>query len=677
MTNSRMFDLLACLPRHLPRWLAGSAGLMVAAAALAANPADSSVGVPVFAALFQDHAVLQRDHPVPVWGTAAAGEVITVRLAGARAVARAGADGAWRVALPPLPAGGPYRMELLGGRGSAQVLEDVLVGDVWLCSGQSNMELPINRALDARSEIAGAHNPRIRLLTVPKASAATPRATFSSALQWQQVEPESVSDFSAACYYFARELQKQVDVPMGLIHASWGGSRIQAWMSAPALRAQPGHGAALDVLSRYASDPAQAVSQWSTLWQGWWQGVPGVAADDQPWNPALPAEGDWKPAPATLGAWERWGDPTLADFNGMVWFATTFEATATQAAQRAELELGPVDEVDQTWVNGRGVGSSYGADQARNYLLPVGTLKAGSNDLVVSVLDTYRDGGITGPAAAVRVHFADGSSVALDGPWRYRAMPADFPAPPNAPWQSASGLSTLYNGMVAPLGPYGLRGVVWYQGESNTGEADRYARLLASLRTDWRRQFGEDTAWLIVQLANFGPAPTVPAESGWAGVREAQRRVAEADPRSALAITVDIGDRYDIHPANKQELGRRLARAARATVYHEDMAASGPHAIRASRRGTAIAVTFSDVTDGLVAYGATGPIGFELCGSATDACRYASARLEGNRVVLQAETTMPATRVRYCWADSPVCTLADGNGLPAGPFEIPVESGSR
>jgi sialate O-acetylesterase len=485
-----------------------------------------------------------------------------------------------------------------------------------------------------------------------------------------------VRDFSATCYYFARELQKTVDVPMGLINAAWGGSRIQAWISGEALRTAAKFDDELDVLTQSATEPAIAAGRWGERWQQWWRALPTVAPGDEPWNPEYSADEGWGDAPPELGAWEHWGVPELVDFNGMLWFRTTVELTAQQAAQDAVLSIGAADEIDVTWINGRVVGSAYGGD-AREYALPRGLLREGRNVVAVSVLDTYREGGLTGPHSVRALRLGDGSGVPLDGAWRYRIVREDASQAPRAPWQTVAGLTTLHNGMIAPLGRCGLRGALWYQGESNTFEAKAYGDLLRILRSDWRARFGPDLPLLVVQLAAYGDAPTKPVESGWAELREVQRQVATEEPRSALAVTIDIGDRYDLHPPNKQELGRRLARAARNVVYGEKLPPSGPVPLSARRlagAGTsdAVVVAFSDVTNGLVAYGADGPVGFELCGPKAGSCRYAEAEIRGNEVILHAPVAQP-TRVRYGWADSPVVTLFDGARMPAGPFEIHIQ----
>ncbi|KAB0529655.1 sialate O-acetylesterase [Xanthomonas cissicola] len=630
----------------------------------------SATDAPLLHPIFQDHAVLQRDAPIRLWGDAAPGTRVTVQLERTQVQARADRQGHWEARLPAHAAGGPYSLKASAANGAMQQIDDVLIGDVWLCSGQSNMELQVHRTLDSRSEIADADHPSIRMFKVPAQSSPTPQRGLGGTATWQRTKPETVKDFSAACYYFARELQKKVDVPMGLINASWGGSQLQAWIGDKALRAAGDDGPALDVLARYATDPVAAAPRWAALWERWWR----AHGESEPWQPDAP--GDWQSAPSALGAWDDWGVPQLVGFNGMVWYRTSVELTPAQAAQDATLLLGPVDELDQTWVNGRGVGSSYGADQPRRYALPRGQLHAGRNSIVLNVLNTYRRGGLLGDAPSRALQFADGSTVALDAPWQYRIVPQAVGTPPRAPWSSAAGLTTLYNGMIAPLEHLGLRGVLWYQGESNTGDAARYPALLTAWQRDWRQRFGAALPLLVVQLANYGAPPTQPTDSGWAQLRDAQRRFVASDAHAGLAVAIDIGDRYDIHPANKQELGRRLARAARHVVYGEAIAPSGPVARNARREGESVRIGFDDVDTALVSYGNDAPIGFELCGDAAGSCRYASATLSGREIGLRLPAGVQATRVRYCWADSPVCTLYDRSGLPAGPFELPITATS-
>ncbi|MFO7305528.1 MAG: sialate O-acetylesterase [Gammaproteobacteria bacterium] len=636
-------------------------GLLSASAMASSSPAT------LFHELFQDHAVLQRDRPIPVWGRAAPGEQVRVSIDGTEVVTHADANGAWKVELPALPAGGPYTLTASTASGTTQVVSDVLVGDVWLCSGQSNMEMPTRAALNFWAESARAANDSIRLLTVARDTSATPKSTFSTPVRWQPTTSEAFADFSATCFYFARELQQHVKVPMGLIHASWGGSRIEPWMSAEALRAAGGFDEMLEILALKDTRPAEAIRRWGAVWERWWKSrVPS----SQPWTGEK--QGSWRPAPRELGHWEQWGDPELAAFNGMVWLRAVVELSPAQARQGATLSLGKIDDVDMTWVNGRAVGSTAGPDTDRVYEIPKGVLKAGQNTIVVNALDLWGPGGPWGDTPRA-LTLADGTSIPLDGKWEYQVVPPSVGEPPRAPWDVTAGLTMIANAMIAPLGSYRMRGVVWYQGESNTGEPERYETLLHDWMADWRARFGSDLSFLIVQLANFGQPPTAPTESGWAGVREAQRRAVARDGNAGLAVAIDLGDRWDIHPANKQQVGYRLARAARHVVYGEPITPSGPTPVRAVRSQDAIVVEFEHIDGKLVAYSSSHPIGFELCGAEPGSCEYALATIEGNSVRLVGSNVRNARRVRYCWADSPICTLYDNAPLPAGPFEVEIE----
>jgi len=603
--------------------------------------------------VFQDHVVLQRDQPINVWGEAQPRASVSVSLNDRTVSAQADERGRWHATLPAIPAGGPHELAVRTQSGATQTVNDVLVGDVWLCSGQSNMVLQVHRALDSRSEIANSTNDAIRMLTVPETTSARRLDQFMQPVTWKVAGPSTVPDFSAACFYFARELRKTVDVPMGLIVAAWGGSRIKTWMSEAALRAAGGNDEALDVLALYTERPAAARARWGGMWETWWLQRTHSRRESAPW--AIEPAGEWRTAPRTLGFWEQWGVPELASYDGMLWYRTTVTLSAQQAQQQPVLSLGRVDEMEQTWINGK----------------PGGTLHAGENFIVVNVLDTYSLGGLIGPA---ELKLADGSTVRLDNEWRYQIPPAGIEEPPRPPWDPTRGMGALYNAMIAPLGDLSIRGVAWYQGEANTSTSATYQDLLTRFMADWRGKFGAEVPFLIVQLANYGQPPTAPVESGWAEVREAQRLAVASDAHAGLAVAIDIGERYDIHPSNKQEVGRRLARAARRVAYGEQIAPSGPVARSARKDGTNVIVTFGDVADHLITYSADEPIGFELCGKGGGgSCRYAKARIEGDRVILDAAGFAGATRVRYCWADSPVCTVFDTARLPAGPFQIEVQ----
>ena len=635
------------------------------------SAADAEAKRPLLDAMFQDHAVLQRDRPIPLWGNAGPGDQITVTFNHGEVRASADPTGRWRATLPPVSAGGPFSLSVRARSGANQAISDVLVGDVWLCSGQSNMELPVSNTLDAAREIAGSANASIRLLTVSHATSPTPLDRFPVAVAWSVAEPKSIRDFSAACYYFARELQKSVPVPMGLIHSSFGGSAIESWLSEAGLRGLGGFSERLDLLRVYARDADAGNRGLADLWEGWWRAH--APAGSTPWTAAAGDTVNWRAVPEPMRDWKTWGVPELANHDGMVWFRRTVSLSAEQAAGAAALSLGAIDEVDETWVNGRAIANSFGWGTERTYPLPAGVLRAGDNSIIVNVLSTWDAGGMYGPTDHMALRFADGSSVPLGGHWLYQFVPESMGYPPRAPWESISGLTSLHNAMIAPIEPYGLRGVLWYQGESNAGSAAQYQVLLPALMRDWRREFGVELPFLVVQLPNFGAPAAAPIASDWANLREAQRRAVAGDPHAALAVTIDIGDRHELHPPNKQEVGRRLARAARHLVYGERLSPSGPRASSARRERQGIVVVFADVDGRLVAYSAADPIGFELCGATQASCRYVKARMQPDGgVLLEPADVESPTRVRFCWGDAPVCNLYDESGLPAGPFELDI-----
>ena len=624
---------------------------------------------PLLARIFANHVVLQRDRPIDIRGQAQPGEEVFVTLSGATRSGRADANGRWQVEMPELPAGGPHTLTARTAN-RLQNADDVLMGDVWLCSGQSNMEWPVRMALNADSEVAHSANDEIRHVTIPQFASVAPRSDFAAPLEWQVAGPGTTQHFSAVCYYFARELQKTVNVPMGLINASWGGTRIETWLSAGALRTLGGNDEGLDLLGERALNVAAADARWGGNWQQWWSRQPATRGVT-PWVAGRGA-GTWTKAPAQLGHWELWGEPALASYDGMVWYRAHTKLSAAQAKQAATLELGPIDDVDLVWMNGRAMASGFGEGR-RSYAVPAGHLRAGANVVVVNVFDMWGNGGLRGPAGELALRFADGTTAPLTD-IEYQLPPPGL-YPPRAPWEPIAGINILYNGMIAPLGNFGLRGVAWYQGEANGGLQDalRYETQLAALFADWRTQFDAPLSFFVAQLANWGPLATMPVDSGWARLRDAQRRAVASDNNAGLAVTIDIGNRDDIHPANKQEVGKRLARAARHVTYGENISPTGAQPQSARREGANILVSFEDRAGTLNVVGARDPAGFELCGDDQRSCRFVRAQLTPDGGVrLDNSAGGPAERVRFCWADSPLCNLYDAD-LPVGPFEIPVD----
>jgi sialate O-acetylesterase len=627
---------------------------LLAAAAAAAPSIDPQLG---------DHAVVQRNRPVLVTGSAAPGERLTVAFAGATRSVGAGPDGRWQAVFPPQSQGGPYSLEVTGAGDASARSSDLAIGDVWLCSGQSNMEYPLHRALNGEGEVENAGDPNLRVMKVPQQLAPEPQAQFAKPPAWQPAAPDSVKDFSAACYFMARELRASQKVPIGAIDDTWGGTPVRAWMAEAAVAAGGGADAAA-IVDQHRKDPTTAVRQFGGEWGGWWRSQTGDKAGQEPWN----ATGrlTWKPLPA-LTYWDSWS-PQWKGWIGSIWALDRVTLTAAEAAQPATLSLSAVDDIDQTFVNGIAVGGRNDPANLRSYPVPAGVLKPGANEILVFVRNDWGRGGFAGPADQFALTFANGHSRPLVGGWQYSKIDGSVGQPPAAPWEGPSGVSTIYNAMVAPLGPLGLAGVAWYQGEADVG-APGYDRRLAAFISDWRAQFRDPRLpFLIVGLAGWGKPTSAPGESGWAALINEQRLAVERDPRAALATAIDLGEPSDIHPANKQEVGRRLALAAKTLVYPGSGGTIGPRPLRAARQGNVIFVTFDKPLQVLSGASANA---VELCGAAKGSCRYALARVRGKTVEIAADG-QPTTRVRYAWTDYPVVNLYDQDLLPVPVFELPV-----
>ncbi|MDR6789659.1 sialate O-acetylesterase [Sphingomonas sp. BE138] len=644
------------------RVLAAVSGAAVAVAA-AAQPAAPA---PRFAHIFADHAVVQRDRPIAVWGQAAAGASVTVRLGERSATATADATGRWRATLPAMAAGGPYTLAVDGG----QSLSDIMIGDVFLCGGQSNMEFMVKQSTNAWGALQTPADPDLRYATIPDTTRAVPLADLEAPAKWQRVGPETVGDASAVCYYMARALRKSEKVPIGFINSEWGGTRIESWTSPAALAAIPRLKDGVAAVAMYGRDPAKAVAQDGARREAWWRAHDPDAAKQAAYRNADFRDAGWATLPA--GAWKEAGIPALAQFEGAMWLRATLDLSAAQVAAAKTLQLGPIDQYEDTWVNGRFVGGGSVNWAWRHYDVPAGTLHAGRNVVAIRVLGGANGGGLTG-AAPRGLELADGTLVPFSGAWRYRqgrAMTGETIAP--APWDVPNSLATLYNGMIAPLAPYGLKLAAWYQGESNAGEAGTYRELMTTLMADWRRTFAApQLPFFVVQLTSYGKPSTAPGESGWAALREAQAQAVAQDRNAGLAVTIDVGDRFDIHPTQKTVVGERLARLAQVIAYGHPGLRSGPEVAGVSRRGADLVVRYRNVIGGMHTYSAGQAIGFEAC--AGDACRYVPGEARGDTVVLPGANAGGVTKVRYAWADAPFTNLFDGADLPAAPFERAVE----
>lgn len=637
------------------RTLSIGLGLML----LAAQPVQAKITLPL---LFSDGAVVQRDRPLPVWGWATPGAKIDVAFDGRSAQAIASGDGAWRLELPAHAAGGPYLLEIRENGGDATVVHDVLVGDVWLASGQSNMEWPVAQAKNAEREIASAGDTRIRHFKVPKSWSGQPEARLTGG-QWQAASPRTVGAFSAVGYFFARELRAKTGVAIGIIDSTWGGSRIEAWTDA-ATQGLDAQAVVRQAREAQARDQA-AMAETHARLARW----PQKGVDTSRWNQADFDDRDWDSI-AVPGLWEGGG------YNGMdgeAWYRASFTLSEAEAKAGIVLGVGRIDDSDITWVNGRQVGETrMQYNLPRQYPVPAQALHAGVNRVAVRVQDFGGGGGIHGDAGEVFVQPQGAAKRPLDGAWKFRPAQVSVAMIDDKNQYPA----LLYNQMIRPLQPYPLRGAIWYQGEANATAADAYryrdqfAAMIGQWRSDWKQPA---MPFLWVQLANFVSGADVPGESAgtgspWALLRESQSHTL-ALPATAQAVAIDIGDPNDIHPLNKQEVGRRLALAARHVAYGESLVYSGPVYRTAKFKGREARVEFAPSASALaVRGGGDAAHGFELAGP-DRRFHPASAAIQGDAVVVTSDAVAQPQAVRYAWRDNPEqADLTDRDGLPASPF---------
>lgn len=611
------------------------------------------------AGIFGDHMVLQRGAPLRIWGRAPVGERVQVLFRGEGKTALADRQGHWQVFLRAAPAGGPHQLTVRG-RNTLR-LSDVLVGDVWVCAGQSNMEWTVGQSLDAGREVASANYPQIRHVKIAHRVSLQPMDDIEPTA-WKVSSPTTTAEFSAAGYFFARKLQQELHVPIGLVNASWGGTHAETWISRAALARDPDFAPLIaafpDTMPAWLQQQAGRSQVQIARWQ---PGLEDPLDDSAHWSAPGLDDSRW-PSLVVPRYWEKQG---LEDFDGHVWYRRTVELDTVQAAQNASLHLGAIDDCDETWVNGHRLGGLCAWDQPRSYALPPGLLRAGSNVIAVRVTDTGGGGGFHGNAARVRLELGN-TSLPLEGLWKARiesALVKEQPQPNDLP-------TLLFNGMVRPITPLRIRGVVWYQGESNVTRAVQYASTFKRLITDWRSQWGQgDFPFYFVQLAAFLPLKdNTLTGSPWAELRDAQRQ-ALALPHTGMVVATDIGDANDIHPRNKQEVGLRLALVALRQDYHRTVIGEGPSLRSMKVSGKQAVLRFRNAPAGPVARGTDGTLnGFAIAGI-DGQFRPAQARVEGDRVHVSSVDVPEPRHVRFGWVDNPQQdNLYNRAGLPASPF---------
>jgi sialate O-acetylesterase len=614
-------------------------------------------------ALISDGMVLQREATVKIWGWADEGEKVKIGFNAKTYHTSAGPDGQWEVALSQMEAGGPFTMKIEAV--NQITLKDIMIGDVWVCSGQSNMELSMDRVKYRYPDvIANSENPAIRQFVVQDAyNFQEPQEDLESG-QWISADPESILEFTAVGYFFAKELFEDYSVPIGLINTSLGGSPAQAWLSEEALGAFPEY---LETAKKYKDDAYikeiiekdnAIIDEWHNRLQ---QTDKGLQKGQKPWFDSTYDASEW----AIMDVPGYWADHELGPVNGVVWFRKEIHVPASMTGKPAKLWLGRIVDADTTYINGKVVGSVSYKYPPRIYDIPSNLFKTGPNTITIRVINNAGRGGffLDKPYELSTKE----QTIDLKGPWQYKLGAVMEPLPDKTfiQWQPLG----LYNAMIAPLLKYKIKGVIWYQGESNTAKPHEYHRLFSALITDWRAKWNQgDFPFLYVQLANFMEAKDIPCESEWAELREAQLKTLSV-PNTATAVTIDIGEWNDIHPLNKEDVGKRLALAAQKLAYgDEEVVYSGPVYKSMEIDGNRAILSFTNTGSGLSAKGGDELKHFAIAGT-DKRFVWAKAKIDGHKVIVWNDDITTPVAVRYGWADNPEgANLYNKEGLPASPF---------
>jgi len=610
--------------------------------------------------IFGDNMVLQRNKPIAIWGWADPNESVTVQFNQQKKSVKADKNGKWVIKLDQEAAGGPYQLNVSGN--NSVTYKNVLVGEVWICSGQSNMEMPIagwGQINNYEEEIKDANYPQIRHIKIPNTVASVPQTDINSG-EWKVCSPETAGDFTATGYFFARELYNQLKIPIGLINTSWGGTHVETWTSREAFEHSD------EFKTMIAEMPALNLDSLAKMRRE------AATKKVEALQGSLPGAGEtenWKNVEVDVSRWPQmqlpslWEQQQIGEVDGVVWFRRTVDVSPADAGKEAQLELAMIDDNDITYVNGIKVGSISSWNTPRKYAVPAGVLKTGKNIIAVRVEDTGGGGGIYGESGDMKITIGN-EVISLAGIWSFRIEsvldgssvgPNDYP-------------TLLFNAMVNPLIPYGVRGVIWYQGESNAGRAYQYRKAFPLMITDWRKHWNEgDFPFYFVQLASWNADNGNSAKgSTWAELREAQKMTLSL-PNTGMAVTTDIGDANDIHPKNKQDVGKRLAAIALHDVYQKDIIYTGPVYSSMKTEGDKVKIFFTNIGRGLMVK--NGELkGFEIAGA--DKQFYpAVAVIEGDHVVVHSDQVSKPVAVRFGWMDEAgMDNLFNMEGFPAGPF---------
>ena len=643
--------------------------------------------------LFTDNMIFQQNCLAPVWGEALPGtQVIVTPSWNKKAyVAVADAEGHWQVRIAT-PKGSFKKYTLTISDGDPVVLQNVVVGEVWLASGQSNMEMSFDR-MASRSgrgsyEDASGYSD-IRLLHVSRATGMRERDYFKAESDgWRESSPEAVQNFSAAGWYFGRKLQEVLKVPVGIIHSSWGGTIIEAWMSEGALRSFPEVRNQLDLVSKLPDNESERERTFEeeidSFFQEVWSKDNGIQDGAAVW--ALPGfnDSDWRTISLPCTVQTLWPGTS-----GIFWFRKEIEIPSGWEGHDLTLSLGPVDDFDDTFWNGESVGSGRIWSKPREYSIPARMVKAGKTVICIRNTDDHGDGGLYGNASLFYVQGPDGKRIRIDGEWKV-CLSMSFKGMPNAARHEPNLSTVLYNAMIKPLAPFAIKGAIWYQGESNVDKAYRYGDLMGAMVLDWRALWGYEFPFYITQLAGFKQVTSNPGDDDWAELREAQAKTVSVLDKVGMACIIDIGEAGDVHPIRKEEVGERLARLALANDYGRKVTADGPRYAGYTVLDNAVRVRFTDIAKGLTVipsgdyaaerYGKDGMdcelvkkaesgvlCGFQIAG-ADHVWHWADAAIDGDEVIVSSPEVRHPLAVRYAWGANPVCNLFNSEGLPAWPF---------
>lgn len=616
----------------------------------------------ITSSLISDGMVLQREAKVRIWGRCESGQDVVVKFLDQEYTAKADQEGHWSVTMEDLQPGGPYEMTVTAGSES-RVIRDVLVGDVWVLGGQSNMELPVRRTLDLLAdEVKDVNLPFIRHFAVPQIYNFHGPQSEVTGGKWTKAAGDEVLDFSGTGFYFARAMYERYGVPVGLIRTAVGGTPVEAWMSEETLRTYPGYGETIDQLKDddYVASVKQREEASSRAWYHHLresdEGLRGK------WFEPDVDTSDWK----AFEVPNSWKGTELEPIRGAVWFRRTFEVPESMAGQEVKLYVGTIVDADDTYVNGVHVGSTAYRYPPRRYVIPSGILKSGTNTITVRVVSTGSTGEFI-EDMPYKIRAANGEEISLEGVWKYRlGTSVSAPEPVTFFQYKPAG---LYNGVIAPLRNYVIRGALWYQGESNTGSPKGYNELFTDMVRDWRNNWGiGDFPFIYAQLPNFGSPESYQENSHWALLRHEQRKGLATVENAAMAVIIDVGEHNDLHPQDKKSVGERMAKCAMKLAFGEELVYSGPMYRSMEREGHAIRIHFDHTGSGLVAGGDGTLKGFVICGPDG---KYlpAQAVISGDSVIVSNEQIQEPVHVRYAWADNPFdANLYNREGLPASPF---------